>query len=901
MVHARTRTLVVLVLLLTHALPAIAQKELPEPLQKIHDAKQRGERYLGMTWHGAEEIHLRQLEDARRARAMGARVGGSHAANATDVTSTPFVDQDTTVGKGNDATGGSCLTGGSDTAEDAWYRLTFTEAVELELWTTCESQGIDSYDTRLHLYDENLVLLACNDDAPDCPGPYYQSRISNVALAAGTYYAVVDGYNGAAGNYEFNASWGPGPVICEGSDATNATVIDKLPFVDVSTTTDQCDDILVDCELQTGASGPDAWYRIEFDTAVLLDFRTQCEALDLDSRIAVLDSELNVLHCNDDDPLCATHQSEIEDAFLSPGIYYLVVDSPEGAGGNFTVDVDTTHAGSGDIEDLLPDIVVIEDDLYDNEISTTVEAGRVHLRLSNATANLGDGKLYLYGVQPDEPAPTHDVRQRIWRTDGTWYDRSAGQFVYHPGHNHIHIEGWAQYNLREITAGDGVGPILASGTKTSFCIIDLRVQDDALPNYVPGGEFRSCSSTIQGLSVGWADIYSKGLTDQWIDVTDIADGTYWLESVADPGGVIAETNEANNVARIKVTIGAPAPINPDPYEPNPDMISVDGRPEGQNNSPNLGPCGPSRTIEGLTLHEAGDSDWYVFYMPATGGSDDFVRVDFQHGLGDIDMRLFDMEGNELGSSTSTSNFEEISMNGRAAGWYAVNVFGFNDATHPDYDLTVDPSSNGTPTVNVTGPPAGDVELIQSIDVYDVTWTANDPEGNEIWAKVWVNAIPEFDGNEFFLETSLNRPGALGAYALSTTYLDVGTYYVYVEITDGGTSAGDWSDGTMTLVPQATDAPSRKVTRLMPPKPNPFNPATELTLVLEHHVDHLKWNVYDLRGQLVRTLPAGHMHPGTHVRVWDGRDDSGRPVASGVYYAVVKGGAIDLAQKLVLVK
>lgn len=889
------------VVLVFSSLSAHATKELPEPLQRIRDAKERGTRYMGMTWHGAEAIHLQQLEDARRARTSLARDGGSNATNATVVTSTPYVDQGTTVGKGNDATGGSCLTGGSDTAPDAWYRLEFTDSVELTLWTTCEATGFQSYDTRLHLYDENFVLLHCNDDDPGCGAPYYQSRIEDVVLGAGVYYAVVDGYNGAEGPYEFNATWGAGPVVCEGSDASTATEIEKLPFADVGSTAGQCDDILVDCELQTGASGPDMWYRLELDTAVLLDFRTECEALDLDSRIAVLDGQQNVLYCNDDDPLCVSHQSEIEDAFLAPGIYYLVVDSPAGLDGAFSVSVDTTHASPGDVQDLLPDIVVMEDDLYDNVITTDVEPGRVHLRLSNATANLGDGKLYLYGVQPDVPAPTHDVNQRIWRTDGTTYDRRAGQFVYHPGHNHIHIEGWAQYNLREITTGDGVGPILASGTKTSFCIIDLRVQDSDLPNYVPGGEFRSCSSTIQGLSVGWADIYSKGLTDQWIDITDVPDGTYWLESVADPGDVIAEKDEANNVARIKVTIGAPAPINPDAYEPNGDMAAVEDRPEGQNNSPNLGPCGPERTIEGLTLHDASDTDWYVFYMPAVGGADDFVRLDFQHGLGDIDMRLYDDQGTQVASSTSGSNDELISMNGRPAGWYALNVYGYNGATHPDYDLTVNPSANGTPSVSVTGPPAGDIELVQSIDVYNVTWDASDPEDNPIWGKVWANTVPAFDGNEVFLETSLHTPGELGAYALSTTYLDVGTYYIHVEITDGGTSAGDWSDGTITLVPQATAAPSSRTLRMLPATPNPFNPSTQLALELDRHVDHLRWNVYDLRGQLVKRLKAGHMHPGLHTRTWDGTDEAGRPVASGVYHVVVKGGGIELSQKLVLVK
>ena len=47
---------------------------------------------------------------------------------------------------------------------------------------------------------------------------------------------------------------------------------------------------------------------------------------------------------------------------------------------------------------LYPDIIVRQSDLYDNDI--WLSSGRRWLRLSNGTANIGDGKLYLYGVFP---------------------------------------------------------------------------------------------------------------------------------------------------------------------------------------------------------------------------------------------------------------------------------------------------------------------------------------------------------------------------------------------------------------------------------------------------------------------------------------------------------------------
>ena len=115
---------------------------------------------------------------------------------------------------------------------------------------------------------------------------------------------------------------------------------------------------------------------------------------------------------------------------------------------------------------------------------------------------------------------------------------------------------------------------MAAGQKTSFCILDLGVYDRSLPDYVSGGFFRTCSSTTQGLSVGWIDVYSKSLPGQNIDITDVPDGHYWLESEVDPNNNVLESNEDNNIARIRITIGNPSDINPDTYEPNGDLDNV---------------------------------------------------------------------------------------------------------------------------------------------------------------------------------------------------------------------------------------------------------------------------------------------------------------------------------------
>ena len=82
-------------------------------------------------------------------------------------------------------------------------------------------------------------------------------------------------------------------------------------------------------------------------------------------------------------------------------------------------------------------------------------------------------------------------------------------------------------------------------------------------------------------------------------------------------------------------------------------------------------------------------------------------------------------------------------------------------------------------------------------------------------------------------------------------------------------------------------------------PNPFNPSTTIRFDLprEERVEI----IHALDGSRVRTLVDGVMPGGRHLAVWDGRDGTGRPASSGVYfYRVVTADGV-AARKMVLVK
>jgi len=220
------------------------------------------------------------------------------------------------------------------------------------------------------------------------------------------------------------------------------------------------------------------------------------------------------------------------------------------------------HAGGEPpiVRPFWPDIVVDPDLLNDWSIVSNIEPGHVHLRFSNGTANIGEGPLYVIGVTPPPGSETQPVNQRVFNNNGSYEDRAAGEFVFHPTHNHTHVGDWAAYRLRVVLPADGVGDIVAEGGKTSFCLRDTALYSGGALNPPPSQPFFTvCDTDVQGISVGYEDVYSKDLPDQWIDITNVPDGTYWLESEVDPDNHFLERDETNNIARVKVTIVKPTP------------------------------------------------------------------------------------------------------------------------------------------------------------------------------------------------------------------------------------------------------------------------------------------------------------------------------------------------------
>lgn len=93
-----------------------------------------------------------------------------------------------------------------------------------------------------------------------------------------------------------------------------------------------------------------------------------------------------------------------------------------------------------------------------------------------------------------------------------------------------------------------------------------------------------------------------------------------------------------------------------------------------------------------------------------------------------------------------------------------------------------------------------------------------------------------------------------------------------------------------------------VARLGRATPNPFNASVTLSLDVSPASPPLRVEIRDLRGALVRTLVDHALPAGVHRLRWDGRDEAGRPAATGVYLARLRGeGVAPQARKLLLLR
>ncbi len=171
------------------------------------------------------------------------------------------------------------------------------------------------------------------------------------------------------------------------------------------------------------------------------------------------------------------------------------------------------------------------------------------LRFSTVSWNNGDGPVEIEGGLVT--GNTQKVTQNIYNDDGSVATHHAGDFVYHDDHNHIHFEGYADYILQPVAAP---GASERYGQKTSFCLMDTDRINHKLDGAPKRAQYTTCSSSVQGISVGWGDKYGYQLAGQEIDVTGLPDGDYNLTIEINPKKHLVEQDYTDNVSTVLIRL-----------------------------------------------------------------------------------------------------------------------------------------------------------------------------------------------------------------------------------------------------------------------------------------------------------------------------------------------------------
>ncbi len=183
-------------------------------------------------------------------------------------------------------------------------------------------------------------------------------------------------------------------------------------------------------------------------------------------------------------------------------------------------------------------------------------------------------------------------------------------------------------------------------------------------------------------------------------------------------------------------------------------------------------------------------------------------------------------------------------------------------------------------------------------------------GTKVWAKanisgraVWqVREISAQTGGGFGGQNSLNVAFGLGdATLIDSLRIDwpSGLVQVFTRVRADRFLRITEGQPTLTAVnPSPVTVPETFV--LSQNYPNPFNPETVIRFQVPRRA-FVTLRVYNLLGEVVRTLAAGDHAPGRYTVTWDGRDEAGRPVASGIYLYQLQADGFTQVRKMTLLR
>jgi hypothetical protein len=807
----------------------------------------------------------------------------------------------------------------------------------------CES----AYDTKLYVYENDAGNnIACNDDAcSNSSGEPFRSSLEQVSLTAGnTYYIVVDGYSGASGEYNISVTEAETPPDAPDNDeCANAEAVTGPYPVEITSSSAGA---TIDCE---GFLNWEAvWYELELPYASNnVDVFVQADGAISNGGI-ILTSD-----CSCDPASSFIYSSGF--TFDAPGgninvwfdgvsgadnegtiLFPLFIDAPQGYTVTFDVtefyvpaysvyrDGGETPVATGVVGTTYTDEWVAGGVEYCYTVTQTMPDGTESGHSNQACATPDSAVLY----------PPSDLTAEA--VDGgvslNWSE-GAAEGIYSQCFEICEESPWDLTVDHYVDGGVGgwfrssTGTDVPCGTGFNTCGSDVNAGNSAIAVWTISEHTESRMVTPpvdltgnSSASLNYLGAYtwsSDANTDNLIEVSTDG-GSTWTTVFTDSPFIIGDNTYEQNVdlsAYAGEIINVAFTYRDNAYGEGWYVDDIEILVGARANTTDNTYVWPRTVGDGSAI--AKDNNVYV--VPGSGAEDSYNResINSREFLTYNVYRAEDAgEFALLGSVADSTHYLDGTVEYAEYSYYVTAAYS-NGESDPTDTASVDLTNYPPTAFTLYSPADGDTIVIDQSNLGSdqaFAWGAStDPNGTAVEYNVCVTVAVPFDQ---FCEDNGTSTAQFVPLADIADYIDslnqaAGTGVVlslnWTVFASDGVNETEASNGPLSVtfdagwvlgVDEEMGIPD--VFALQQNYPNPFNPVTTIRFDVPQE-SHIRMDIYNLLGQRVRTLVNSDMRAGYHAISWNGTNDMGKPLSSGMYIYSLHSSEFTSVKKLVLMK
>jgi hypothetical protein len=186
----------------------------------------------------------------------------------------------------------------------------------------------------------------------------------------------------------------------------------------------------------------------------------------------------------------------------------------------------------------LPDLVLDAAYLVDTTVEDRIETDDQCLMNEGCVTGLGERRVVRFGSRMGNlGTAAFDLGSP--GTDNPYWTRDSCHEAYE-------LVGFAHYELLDVATGQ----VVLTGAKNGYCVRDSEPWELDVPNL----DCYSYDCAGQGITPGCADNYGSELLCQWIDITDVAPGTYTMRVAVNYSRAVPELDYSNNGVDVSLQI-----------------------------------------------------------------------------------------------------------------------------------------------------------------------------------------------------------------------------------------------------------------------------------------------------------------------------------------------------------